>query len=68
MLFSQMHQFGLKFYAMIFFTCHLNIPYPNQKQIAEKNKILKDKVYILITEFHSTQKDQYHRPQKETHI
>ena len=31
-------------------------------------KILKDKVYISITEFHLIQKDQYHHLQKETHI
>ena len=48
-------------------TCKLNKPYPNQKQLAE-NKILKDKVYILFTESHSIQKNQYQPPQKETHI
>ena len=41
--------------------CQLNKPYPNQK-----NKILKDKVYILTTVFHSIQKDQFHHPLKET--
>ena len=46
--------------------CHLNKPYPNQKQAAQ-NKILKDKVYTLITENHLTQKDQFLHLQKETH-
>ena len=32
--------------------CQLNKPYPNQKQ-KHKNKILKDKNYILTTVFHS---------------
>ena len=32
--------------------CQSNKPYPNQKQ---KNMNLKDKVYILITEYHLTQ-------------
>ena len=59
----QMHQFGLKYYAM----CQLNKPYPNQKQIAEKH-ILKDKVYTSITEFHLIQEDQDHHPQKESHL
>ena len=30
--------------------------------------MLKDKIYISITEFLSIQKDQYHHPHKETHI
>ena len=47
--------------------CQLNKPYPNQKQNAEK-KNLKDKVFNLITEYHLTQKDQFHHPQKETHM
>ena len=46
--------------------CQLNKPYPNQKQIAKKNKILKDKVYILTIAFHSIQKDQFHHLLKET--
>ena len=50
-----------------FTTCQLNKPYPNQKQIAE-NKILKHKVFISITESFSILKEQYHHPQKETHI
>ena len=45
--------------------CQLNKHYPNQKQIAKKNKILMDKVYILIMNFHLTQKDQFHQPPKE---
>ena len=32
------------------------------------NIYMKDKVFILITEYHLTQKDQFHHPQKETHI
>ena len=47
--------------------CQLNKPYPNQKQIAE-NKILKDKVFILITGYHLIRRDQFHHPQKETHM
>ena len=45
--------------------CQLNKPYPNQKQIAQKQDF-KDKVYILTIAIHSTQKDQSHHPQKET--
>ena len=45
-------------------TCQLNKPYPNQKQIAD----FKGQVYILIIESHLIRKDQYHHPQKETHI
>ena len=48
--------------------CQLDKPYPNQKQIPKKNKILKKKVYISIIESHLTQKDQFHQRQKETHI
>ena len=33
----------------------------------QKNKILKDKVYISITEHRLKQKDQFHHPQKKTH-
>ena len=45
--------------------CQLNKPYPNQKQLAQKQDF-KDKVYILIIAFHSTQKDQSHYLSKET--
>ena len=34
----------------------------------KKNKILKHKIYFSITELLLIQKDQYHHPQKETHI
>ena len=62
-----MHQFGLKYYATI--AEHVNYLNPTQiKSKLQKNKILKDKVYISTTEFHLTQKDQYHHSQKETHI
>ena len=37
------------------------------KKIAEKQDF-KGQIYISITDFHSIQKDQYHHPQKETHI
>ena len=50
-----------------FTICQLNKPYPNLNE-SQKNKILKDKVFILITEYHLTRKDQFHHPQKETHI
>ena len=40
---------------------------PKPKTNRKKNKILKDNVYISITEFHSLQNDQYHHPQKQTH-
>ena len=43
----------------------LNKPYPNQKKKQHKNKILKDKVYILTIVFQSIQKDQFHHPLKE---
>ena len=47
--------------------CQLNKPYPNQKQIAQKQDLyLKDKVYILTIAFHLIQKDPFHHPQKET--
>ena len=49
-------------------TCQINKPYPNQKQIAEKQDFKGPKVYISITESLSIQKDHYHHPQKETHI
>ena len=45
----------------------IKYPFPNQKQ-SQKNKILKDTVFILITENHLTQKDQFHHLQKETHL
>ena len=48
-------------------TCQLNKTFPNQKQIAEKQDF-KGQNYTSITEFHFMQKDQYHHPQKETHI
>ena len=47
---------------------NMPIKIKSKLQIAKKNKILKDKVYISITEFHSIQKDQNHHPQKEIHI
>ena len=62
-----MRQFELKFYA----TIALHAKYISHAQIKtklQKSGILKDKVYILTTELHSIQKDQYHRPQKKTHI
>ena len=34
----------------------------------QKNKTLKDKVYILTSESNLIQQDQYHHPQKEAHI
>ena len=40
----------------------------NAKNKLQKNKISKDKIYISIIESHLTQKDQFHHPQKETHI
>ena len=46
----------------------LKKPYSNQKQIAKKNKILKDTVYILILESHLTQKDRFHHTQNENRI
>ena len=49
-------------------TCQFKKPYTQPKQIAEKNKILKDNVYTLTTESHLIKKDQYHPLQKETHI
>ena len=45
-------------------TCQLNKPY--QTKIKSQKQVLKHKVYILITEFLSIQKDHYHHPQKET--
>ena len=48
-------------------TCQLNKPYPNQKQIAEKQNF-KAQIFISITESLSILKDQYHHPQKETHL
>ena len=45
--------------------CQLNKHYPNQKQLAQKQDF-KDKVYISITEYHSTQMDQFPHLQKET--
>ena len=38
------------------------------KNQLQKNKILKDKVYIPIKEFHTTPKNQYLHPQKESHL
>ena len=43
----------------------LNKPYPNQKQIAQKQDF-KDKAYILTIAYHSIQKDQFHHFLKET--
>ena len=45
--------------------CQLNKPYPNQKQIAQKQDF-KGQIYILTNVFHSIQKDQFHHPLKET--
>ena len=47
--------------------CQLNKSFPNQKQIAEKQDF-KGKSLFLITEYHLIRKDQFHHPQKETHI
>ena len=38
------------------------------KNKSQKNKILKDKVFILIREYHLTRKDQFHHSQKETYL
>ena len=48
-------------------TCRLNKPYPNQKQIAEKQEF-KAQIYTLTTESLSILMDQYLHPQKETNI
>ena len=49
--------------------CNVNKTNHTQtKNKSQKNKILKDKVYTSITEFHLIQKDQYHHLQKKTHI
>ena len=48
-------------------TCQLNKPYQTKNKL-QKNKIVKDKVYTSIKKIHSIQKDQYHYPQRETHI
>ena len=45
--------------------CQLNKPYPNQKQIAQKQDF-KDKVCTLIIVSHLILKDQFHPHQKET--
>ena len=45
--------------------CQLNKPYPNQKQIPQKQDF-KRKIYILVIAFHSIQKDQFHHLLKET--
>ena len=45
--------------------CQLNKLYPNQKQMAQKQDF-KGQVHILTIVFHSTQKDQFHHPLKET--
>ena len=46
--------------------CQLNKPYPNQKQIAQKQDFKEDKVCTLTTVFHLIQKDQFHPHPKET--
>ena len=45
--------------------CQLNKPYPNQKQIAQKQDF-KGHIYTSITEYHLTQKDPFLHLQKET--
>ena len=45
--------------------CQLNKPYPNRKQIAQKQDF-KVQIYILTIAFHLIQKDPFHHPQKET--
>ena len=62
----QVPKFGLKYYARIALNVNKINPIPTKNKL-QKNKVLKDKVYISITDFHSIQKDQYHHPQKETH-
>ena len=52
------------------FKVYKNFYFPNApiiqiKNNQQQNKILKDKVYISIIEFHSTQKDQFHHPPEE---
>ena len=47
--------------------CKLDKPYPNQKQIAEKQDFKGQSLYFN-HRYHLTQKDQFHHPQKETHI
>ena len=44
--------------------CQLNKPYPNEKQIAQKQDF-EGQVFILTIEFHLTLKDQFHHPLKE---
>ena len=46
--------------------CKLNKSYPNQKQTAEKQDFKGQSLYF--TEYHLIRKDQFHHPQKETHI
>ena len=45
--------------------CQLNKPYPNQKQIAQKQDFKGQSLYFNPV-FHSIQKDQFHHPLKET--
>ena len=45
--------------------CQLNKPYPNQKQIAQKQDF-KGQICTLTTVFHLRQKDQFHPHPKET--
>ena len=48
-------------------TCQLNKPHPNQKPIAEKQDFKGQSLYCNHRKSFDTN-DQYHHPQKETHI
>ena len=50
----------MKVFCINCITYQLNKHFPHQKLLS-KTKILKNKVYILITENHLTQKAPYHR-------